>query len=791
MRRLWILCVLLLLSASLAFAANTHNTPSEAFERQAWFGDAQAAYAVSGCLPPASGTTTTGTFACAAYVKASGGELVYVTQPTKTVGPLSGGDGTYWIAIHRDGSTAVGGWTRQVGTHYLWQKSSSQPATPANSLMLSRLTVASSAITATLPLLESYPFWNAKGPLTINVRHLGAKGDGTADAATPATWRIPPSLYGATLDGGTFGTYTWDGADTEDFVALRYAFYLAEQWRGSHAPGGGQTTRFPSIRVIIPNGVYTINRLLPLYYTHLIVSDGAVLIQSGGTGIFELLQPAFVSIHNLQMQGGTSAISVLSPNLDASQVECNRCQFQGQTQYPITAATGNMPKVLLVRNSQFIHTNGGIAANTNNTLVENNWFEFVHTDPLLANGTDGQAVFRGNRVIPGTFLAGKSKPAAWVTNTGQLVMTGNIFSGEDNTASRLLDIEDGATYTVVRDNIGVTDGDANIKINGFPYNITIENNFFQEQTGAVVDDDYALSTNIPASATLARLATSNNVYRGNTYGNTTSGTQVAFLNGGRYFTIDDGGYGRSRALTERPVLDPQNNSSNRWTVASEVWAADWTIGSGTSQTNNYAVAPDGTTTAMRLTSAGGGSLAREQTAVATGAEGFYTLSVYVKNIAGNNSLAVKESSSTLNIVLKALNKAENHQSGNWTRVALTWYNDGSSTYRFQVNLGASGEMHFWGWQIDRGVGMQPYLYKASAAKTLAFPTVGPEKPQYYAASIPAAGDWKAGQIVWNTAGTVAGSGGSQYVIIGWYRLTTGTANVLNTDWVEMRTLTGT
>lgn len=143
MRRLWILGILLLAFASLAFAANTHNVPSEALERQAWFGDALASYAVSGCLPTTSGTTTTGTFACQAYIKGSGNDLIYVTQPTKTVGALSSVDGTYWIAVHRDLSSAVSGWTRQAGTHYLWKTAASatQPANPTNGMVIAGATV--------------------------------------------------------------------------------------------------------------------------------------------------------------------------------------------------------------------------------------------------------------------------------------------------------------------------------------------------------------------------------------------------------------------------------------------------------------------------------------------------------------------------------------------------------------------------------------------------------------------------------------------------------------------------
>lgn len=58
-------------------------------------------------------------------------------------------------------------------------------------------------------------------------------------------------------------------------------------------------------------------------------------------------------------------------------------------------------------------------------------------------------------------------------------------------------------------------------------------------------------------------------------------------------------------------------------------------------------------------------------------------------------------------------------------------------------------------------------------------------------SVPTSGTWKQGDFVRKSNPVVAGGGGSQYVIIGWTRITDGSANVLNTDWVENRTLTGT
>jgi hypothetical protein len=58
-------------------------------------------------------------------------------------------------------------------------------------------------------------------------------------------------------------------------------------------------------------------------------------------------------------------------------------------------------------------------------------------------------------------------------------------------------------------------------------------------------------------------------------------------------------------------------------------------------------------------------------------------------------------------------------------------------------------------------------------------------------AMPSSGKYLLGHVVRNGTPTVTGSAGSKYVVQGWMRVTTGSAHVLNTDWVEMRCLTGT
>lgn len=60
-----------------------------------------------------------------------------------------------------------------------------------------------------------------------------------------------------------------------------------------------------------------------------------------------------------------------------------------------------------------------------------------------------------------------------------------------------------------------------------------------------------------------------------------------------------------------------------------------------------------------------------------------------------------------------------------------------------------------------------------------------------AAAMPVAGAYRKNWVVWNTALVIGGGAGTQYFIHGWRRLTDGSAHLLNTDWAEMRCLTGT
>ena len=57
-------------------------------------------------------------------------------------------------------------------------------------------------------------------------------------------------------------------------------------------------------------------------------------------------------------------------------------------------------------------------------------------------------------------------------------------------------------------------------------------------------------------------------------------------------------------------------------------------------------------------------------------------------------------------------------------------------------------------------------------------------------ALPNQSTWVAGDVAYNSSPSELGSASSKYIVTGWTRLTSGTGNVLNTDWFENRVLTG-
>lgn len=130
-----------------------------------------------------------------------------------------------------------------------------------------------------------------------------------------------------------------------------------------------------------------------------------------------------------------------------------------------------------------------------------------------------------------------------------------------------------------------------------------------------------------------------------------------------------------------------------------------------------------------------------------------------------------------------------------TDTGVTWLGYGSGAIElgsnqglvnFRNNKGAAGSD---AWQWNMAVAGSIILDQASYA-TGQTRRLRLNRSLQSQAAMPAAGTWEIGDIAVNQAATEQGVAGSKYLILGWYRLTTGSAHVLNTDWLQMRVLTG-
>ena len=145
MRRL--LCAVVLFAwCGQGYAANETSPDPVDLLRRRLATSMPASYMTTGCLPAVPGALTFAAFACEGTI-VSLSKAVPVSQSAAALGPLTGGNGTYWLALHIDNTTTVGGWTRQRGTHYLWSKADAKPALTTGTA-LAKVTVAGGSITA-------------------------------------------------------------------------------------------------------------------------------------------------------------------------------------------------------------------------------------------------------------------------------------------------------------------------------------------------------------------------------------------------------------------------------------------------------------------------------------------------------------------------------------------------------------------------------------------------------------------------------------------------------------------
>jgi hypothetical protein len=187
-----VLCSLLSLSVlcgvglvSVGHAANeTDQDPVQMMRHR--LGDMTMGFVVAGCAPQAGSGATLAAFACTANVK-DGAYSIPVVQDAASVGPLTAGDGTYWLAVYKDRTSPVSGWTRQTNTHYLWHHSEPQPATPSGGLVIAVLSLTGSSVSAVHAIGNHVPTPPSTlgGGLGVSAAEYGIVCDGVTDTWGP------------------------------------------------------------------------------------------------------------------------------------------------------------------------------------------------------------------------------------------------------------------------------------------------------------------------------------------------------------------------------------------------------------------------------------------------------------------------------------------------------------------------------------------------------------------------------------------------------------------------------
>ena len=189
------------------------------------------------------------------------------TETTARTITYSDGDGTYWLGGRATPSVTPGGWTSVPGTHYLWIKNATQPAIPPGVLLLGKVTVSASAITAFTIMAP----WRRTTPYSVA-------------AGTTLT-------FGACPEAGRWQIFDADRVTTGaiEFVGGACREYIPE-WFGIFPDGVDHSVNWRAFFASIP--VATVENV-PLYQSTVTLTPGTYLI-SGNPAI---TIPAGMDVH--------------------------------------------------------------------------------------------------------------------------------------------------------------------------------------------------------------------------------------------------------------------------------------------------------------------------------------------------------------------------------------------------------------------------------------------------------------------------------------------------------------
>lgn len=103
------------------------------------------------CILSTGGLTTPGSGLTLAAVSATGyvrlgTALYYVSQPAISV-TVSSTVGNHWLALSSDTFSAIAGWTRRAGSHFVEQATATQPTAPDGAQLVAQITVTAGNVT--------------------------------------------------------------------------------------------------------------------------------------------------------------------------------------------------------------------------------------------------------------------------------------------------------------------------------------------------------------------------------------------------------------------------------------------------------------------------------------------------------------------------------------------------------------------------------------------------------------------------------------------------------------------
>ena len=227
--------------------------------------------------------------------------------------------------------------------------------------------------------------------------------------------------------GLAFDVVTDGGADPTFVRDSTSAFLKAAKFTTDNAQGivsqTGTTASSPSVNV--PFGRYKISDEITGWGYTTIVGNNAIIKQTDSTKrTFVFDKSSKIDVRSLQFLGGSNAISITNPNINASHFIVNKCIFRETSKYAITT-TDHLSAVLTIKDCEFHECYGCFDNTCDMASVEDCWVDGF-TGPFCFNNVRGTMSLNRNMLVPTQNTTGHY----WISNYSQLFCNECRFSGE-------------------------------------------------------------------------------------------------------------------------------------------------------------------------------------------------------------------------------------------------------------------------------------------------------------------------------------------------------------------------